>query len=172
MKYTLIVIIGVSLFLQAAAPAFAERRGGPDPSTTGSRATRQLGPDPSKTGMNMDRRAKKLIKLGQYAKAEALFKKSMTRRKKVLGPYHPLVSTSLENLAKLYEQQGQKDKAEEYRILAKEVRERPPEPELPEVAAAPEPPQPTKIEVKPQQVEQAPVIPKRPVVFIATSTST
>jgi Flp pilus assembly protein TadD len=38
---------------------------------------------------------------GQYAQAEPLFRRSLAIREKVLGPNHPDVATSLENLALL-----------------------------------------------------------------------
>jgi len=40
--------------------------------------------------------------LGDYTKAEPLYKRSLAIREKVLGPEHPSVSTSLNNLAELY----------------------------------------------------------------------
>jgi Flp pilus assembly protein TadD len=38
---------------------------------------------------------------GQYTQAEPLFRRSLAIREKVLGPNHPDVATSLENLALL-----------------------------------------------------------------------
>jgi tetratricopeptide (TPR) repeat protein len=38
---------------------------------------------------------------GQYAEAEALYKRSLAIKEKALGPDHPDVATSLENLAVL-----------------------------------------------------------------------
>ena len=40
--------------------------------------------------------------LGDYAKAEPLFKRALAIREKALGPEHPDVATSLNNLALLY----------------------------------------------------------------------
>jgi hypothetical protein len=42
--------------------------------------------------------------LGDYAKAEPLFRRSLAILEKALGPDHPSVATSLENLAALYRQ--------------------------------------------------------------------
>jgi tetratricopeptide (TPR) repeat protein len=39
---------------------------------------------------------------GQYAQAEPLFERALTINEKALGPDHPDVATSLENLAALY----------------------------------------------------------------------
>ena len=51
---------------------------------------------------------------GQYqnAQAEPLCQKSLAIREKVLGSEHPDVATSLNNLAGLYQEQGQFEKAE------------------------------------------------------------
>ena len=40
---------------------------------------------------------------GQYAQAEPLFKRSLAIQEKALGPDHPDVATSLNNLAGLYD---------------------------------------------------------------------
>ena len=42
------------------------------------------------------------IAMAEYARAEPLFKRSLAISEKALGPDHPYVATSLENLAKLY----------------------------------------------------------------------
>ena len=39
---------------------------------------------------------------GQYAKAEPLYQRSLAIREKALGPEHPDVANSLNNLAELY----------------------------------------------------------------------
>ena len=49
---------------------------------------------------------------GQYAKAEPLYQQSLAIHRKSLGPDHPGVATSLNNLAMLYYSQGQYAKAE------------------------------------------------------------
>jgi tetratricopeptide (TPR) repeat protein len=48
----------------------------------------------------------------EFDLAESLFKRSLAIREKALGPDHPDVSTSLNNLALLYEAQGKYDLAE------------------------------------------------------------
>ncbi len=49
---------------------------------------------------------------GQYAEAEPLYKRSLAIREKALGPQHPHVATSLNNLADLYRAQGKYAEAE------------------------------------------------------------
>ncbi len=49
---------------------------------------------------------------GQYAQAEPLYKRSLAIREKALGPDHPDVATSLNNLAELYRAQNQYAQAE------------------------------------------------------------
>ncbi len=43
---------------------------------------------------------------GHYAEAEPLYKRSLAIREKALGPEHPAVATSLNNLAGFYLYQG------------------------------------------------------------------
>jgi hypothetical protein len=43
---------------------------------------------------------------GYYAEAEPLYKRVLRSAEKVFGPTHPLVATSLNNLADLYRIQG------------------------------------------------------------------
>ena len=49
---------------------------------------------------------------GRYADAEPLYKRSLAIREKALGPDHPDVATSLNNLAELYRAQGRYADAE------------------------------------------------------------
>ncbi len=49
---------------------------------------------------------------GQYAEAEPLYKRSLAIWEKALGPDHPDVALSLNNLALLYRTQGQYAEAE------------------------------------------------------------
>ena len=49
---------------------------------------------------------------GRYADAEPLYKRSLAIREKALGPNHPDVATSLNNMGLLYERQGQYAEAE------------------------------------------------------------
>lgn len=48
---------------------------------------------------------------GQYSKAEPRFKDALAIRERVLEPDHPLIATSLNNLALLYHDQGKYDEA-------------------------------------------------------------
>ena len=50
--------------------------------------------------------------MGQYTKAEPLYKRSLAIDEKKLGAEHPSVATSLGNLADLYRTMGQYAKAE------------------------------------------------------------
>ena len=50
--------------------------------------------------------------MGDYAKAEPLFKEALQIRQKVLGPEHPDTAQSLNNLAELYQAMGDYAKAE------------------------------------------------------------
>jgi tetratricopeptide (TPR) repeat protein len=72
---------------------------------------------------------------GKYSEAEPLLKRSLVIREKVLGPDHPDVAISLNNLANLYSDQGKYSEAEPLlkRSLAK--REKAFGPKHPDVAA-------------------------------------
>jgi tetratricopeptide (TPR) repeat protein len=50
--------------------------------------------------------------MGNYAKAEPLYQRSLAIREKALGPEHPSTATSLNNLALLYDSMGDYAKAE------------------------------------------------------------
>ena len=50
--------------------------------------------------------------MGDYAKAEPLYKEALEIRRKVLGREHPDTATSLDNLAGLYRAMGDYAKAE------------------------------------------------------------
>ncbi len=49
---------------------------------------------------------------GRYAEAELLYKRALEIREKALGPDHPDVANSLNNLASLYDEQGRYGEAE------------------------------------------------------------
>ena len=51
---------------------------------------------------DLNERAIKLGNAGRYSEAEPLYKQSLAIREKVLGPNHPDVAASLNNLAELY----------------------------------------------------------------------
>ncbi|MCH7923466.1 MAG: tetratricopeptide repeat protein, partial [Nitrospinae bacterium] len=53
-----------------------------------------------------------LWRKSRYAEAEALFKRALEIREQAMGPDHPLVANSLNNLAVLYLQKGKYTKAE------------------------------------------------------------
>ena len=60
--------------------------------------------------------------LGDYAKAEPLFRRSLAILEKALGPDHPSVATSLENLAALYRATKRVTEAEKLEVRAKRIR--------------------------------------------------
>jgi hypothetical protein len=60
--------------------------------------------------------------LGDYAKAEPLFRRSLAILEKALGPDHPSVATSLENLAALYRATKRDTEAEQLEVRAKRIR--------------------------------------------------
>ncbi len=67
-------------------------------------------------------------------KAEPLYQQALAIRKKALGPEHPDVATSLNNLAALYASQGQYAKAEPLYQQALAIRKKALGPEHPDVA--------------------------------------
>ena len=74
--------------------------------------------------------------LGDYAKAEPLYKRALAIREKALGPEHPDVATSLNNLATLYDTLGDYAKAEPLYKRALAIREKALGPEHPDVATS------------------------------------
>ena len=61
--------------------------------------------------------------MGDYAKAEPLFKEALAIREKVLGPRHPLTAQCLNNLAALYQTMGDYAEAEPLYKKALETRQ-------------------------------------------------
>ena len=59
---------------------------------------------------------------GQYAQAEPLYKRALAIYEKALGPEHPAVSTSLENLAELYRATQRDKEAEKLERRAASIR--------------------------------------------------
>ena len=57
-----------------------------------------------------------------YGEAEPLYKRARAIREKALGPEHPHVAATLDNLAALYEAQGMEAKSEPLRTRAKDIR--------------------------------------------------
>ena len=49
--------------------------------------------------------------MGEYEKALPLYQRALDIREKVLGPQHPDVATTLNNLAVLYDSMGDYEKA-------------------------------------------------------------
>jgi hypothetical protein len=60
--------------------------------------------------------------LCDYAKAEPLLKRSLAIYEKALGPDHPDVARSLENLAALYRATKRVTEAEQLEVRAKRIR--------------------------------------------------
>jgi len=73
---------------------------------------------------------------GQYALAEPLYKRSLTIWEKALGPDHPDVAASLNNLASLYKSQGQYAQAEPLYKRSLAILEKALGPDHPSVATA------------------------------------
>ena len=71
---------------------------------------------------------------GRYAEAEPLYKRSLAILEKALGPEHPDVAQSLNNLAELYRQQGRYADAEPLYKRSLAIREKALGPEHPDVA--------------------------------------
>ena len=75
---------------------------------------------------------------GRYAEAEPLYKRALAIREKALGPDHPDVARSLNNLAELYENQGRYAEAEPLYKRALAIREKALGPDHPDVATVAE----------------------------------
>ena len=75
---------------------------------------------------------------GDYAKAEPLYKRSLSIKEKALGPNHPSVATSLNNLAALYKTQGDYAKAEPLYKRSLSIKEKALGPQPPQCGDKPE----------------------------------
>ena len=73
---------------------------------------------------------------GRYAEAEPLYQRSLAIREKALGPDHPDVGTSLNNLAVLYQSQGRYAEAEPLYQRALAIREKALGPDHPDVGTS------------------------------------
>jgi tetratricopeptide (TPR) repeat protein len=62
-----------------------------------------LGGEHPDTAQSLNNLARLYTIVGEYAKAEALYKEALDICQKVLGPEHPYTGASLNNLAQLYE---------------------------------------------------------------------
>ena len=65
-----------------------------------------------------------MISMGDYEKALPLYQRALEIIEKVLGPQHPDVATTLNNLAVLYESMGDYEKALPLYQRALEIREK------------------------------------------------
>jgi tetratricopeptide (TPR) repeat protein len=72
----------------------------------------------------------------QYAQAQPLYTRALAIREKALGPDHPAVATSLNNLALLYHDQGQYAQAQPLYTRALAIREKALGPDHPAVATS------------------------------------
>jgi len=72
---------------------------------------------------SLDAEARLFFSKGQYGKAALLFKRSLAINEKTLGPYHPDVATSLNDLADVYRAQGDYSVAEPLFKRALAIRE-------------------------------------------------
>ena len=73
---------------------------------------------------------------GRYAEAEPLYRRSLEIKEKQLGPDHPDVAGSLNNLAILYADQGRYAEAEPLYRRSLKIREAKLGPDHPDVAAS------------------------------------
>ncbi len=71
---------------------------------------------------------------GRYVEAEPLYQRSLAISEKALGPEHPDVATSLNNLAELYRDQGRYGEAEPLYQRSLAISEKALGPEHPDVA--------------------------------------
>src|SRR5262245_2253737 len=81
----------------------------------------------------LNKQAVELYRQGKYAEAEQLYKSSLTIREATLGPDHPEVGTTLNNLAALYRAQGRYAEAEPLYQRSLTIREATLGPDHPEV---------------------------------------
>ncbi|MHC4592394.1 MAG: tetratricopeptide repeat protein, partial [Planctomycetota bacterium] len=72
----------------------------------------------------------------KLAEAEPLYRRALTIQEKVLGPEHPRVATSLNNLAVLYGELGRHEEAEPLYKRSLAIKEKALGPEHPDVAAS------------------------------------
>jgi tetratricopeptide (TPR) repeat protein len=77
-----------------------------------------------------------LVYRTQYPEAEPILERALSIRERALGPEHPEVATSLNELARLYQNQGRYAEAESPLERALSIRERALGPEHPEVATS------------------------------------
>ncbi len=92
MKYILTITTAILLFLLATPPVFA--------------------PGAGIEWDNLNQEVKELYRSGKYDRAVVVAKKALEVAEKNVGPNHPDVATSLNNLALLYKTQGQYAQAE------------------------------------------------------------
>ncbi|HEU4411143.1 MAG TPA: tetratricopeptide repeat protein [Polyangiaceae bacterium] len=84
----------------------------------------------------LNEEAKRLQGEGAYARAVPLAERALALRERALGPNHPEVATSLNDLAVLYKDQGAYGKAEPLHLRALRIREKALGPDHPDVAQA------------------------------------
>ena len=98
----------------------------------------QQGPEDSDLALanGLHSEALKLYEEGKYAEAEQLYERSLAILEKALGPEHPDVATSLNNLAVLCEMQGKYARAESLYERSLAIREKALGPEHPDVATS------------------------------------
>ena len=65
---------------------------------------------------------KSVTSIGNYSKAEALYKRALEIEEKALGPDHPVVAISLYNLAHLYRATNRDDEVKQLEKHAEEIR--------------------------------------------------
>ena len=84
----------------------------------------------------LNEEVKSLYQKGQYDRAVVVAKKALDVAEKAVGPHHPAVATSLNNLAELYRAQGQYAQAEPLYKRSLAIREKALGPDHPNVATS------------------------------------
>ena len=95
---------------------------------------KQLGPDHPDVALGLNNLGLLYNNLGDYDKAEPLYKRALEIWEKQLGPDHPQVAIRLNNLGLLYNNLGDYDKAEPLLKRALEIGEKALGPDHPQVA--------------------------------------
>jgi hypothetical protein len=72
----------------------------------------------------LNKRVEKLYSEGKFGEAIPVVERALSLREKALGPMHPDVAESLNNLASLYKDQGAYPKAEQLLVRALDIREK------------------------------------------------
>ena len=81
-----------------------------------------LGPDHASVATNLNNLASLYDTVGDYAKAEPLYKRALAIREKALGPDHPDVANILRGLAGVHRAMKRIEEAEKLELRAAQIR--------------------------------------------------